>query len=122
MKAWLLITFALISVLASMYKRAKRVQEVGDTDVSDESQVEPTFFSADEETSMEEQPYYSSEAVTGEGMQTHRQTEVMNVQPTVLETPKCGLAFDLREAVICQTLLENKYNPEINKINNLYTC
>ena len=111
---WLILLIA-FGVLPSLLAGAKKAAKALDTDASDEQTGEGNeddgFFSFDEveeeETVAQQPSYFTYEAPD---------VEVPPVQPAakataapVVEEQPVTPAFDLRQAVIYQTLLNNKY-------------
>lgn len=111
MKYLLLILFVAISFVPSMLARAKR-RAVEATAVDDEPSYDgqdDSFFDFDEpEVETEKQPSY----FTYEASEVETKTAEPIVQAAVPVEEPVRPTFDLRQAVIYQTLLTNNYiNP-----------
>lgn len=116
MKILLIILFVATSIMWSLYKRFQR------TVVETESERESDEQTYDEQIPAEEvenisSPYFSYEyEVPAEKpvVKEHKpQPVAVNVQPAVANEKNNG--FDLRQAVIYQTVLSNPYIDEINQ-------
>ena len=112
---WLIVFVALtfIPSLAASKKRAQAAAAVNDD--SDREDMEDSFFNFDEveaeEAAPAPEPYFTYEAP---------QAEVEHVAPvsTVVATEEPATpAFDLRSAIIYQTVLSNKYISLENQYN-----
>ena len=120
MKYALTILFVMGSIMIALYSKFKRVlaeQEGWQDEQSSERPDEETndFFSFEDEGEkvvVEQPSYFTYEAPDAE--QTQLRPSKANVQPAIMEeTPQTG--FDLRQAVIYQTILNNNYIREINQ-------
>ena len=116
MKTLLFILAVLFGVMPMLYARFKRiVAESGDTQYSDEPEdydggmAEDSFFNFGEtevEESPVQQPYFTYETPGADFATTVSKREA----PAAMEEPAATPQFDLRQAVIYQTLLNNRYN------------
>lgn len=112
------IILILLFLGISMYSKAKKTfaeQSVPMDDSADEVQGKEDVFYAEEEDSLQqENSYFTYEAETVEpSVYETRRTNPQPVMATAVEeTPR--QQFDLRQAVISQVILSNKY---INGIN-----
>ena len=122
MKFALTILFVMGSIMIALYSKFKRVlaeQEGWQDEQSSERHDEETndFFSFEDEGEkvvVEQPSYFTYEAPDAE--QAQPRPFKANVQPAfVEENPQTG--FDLRQAVIYQTILNNNYIREINQQN-----
>jgi hypothetical protein len=116
MKTILIILFVAISLMGSLYKRFKRLT----VETENESmEHEQTFDEADDkvdEPSMQSASYFSYEYdIPAEKpvMKEKKPQPVVNEQPVAVF--ERNNVFDLRQAVIYQTVLCNPYIDEINQ-------
>ena len=120
---WIILVMAgFVLPLFARFKRtmAEATDSVGDTaHMEDDENKDDGFFDFDnvenEEAVAEPQPYFTYETLEADvaPKTAHKQAPV---RPTSVqqEAPVNEPAFDLRQAVIYQTLLNNKY---INAVN-----
>lgn len=105
------IILLLLFVGISMYSKVRKTiaeQSVPMDDFADEVQEEEGGFFMEEEASLEENPYFTYEAETVEVPENKTpkakpQSVVVTVEEPVRQQ------FDLRQAVISQVILTNKY-------------
>ena len=131
MKTFWLITIIVLWVGLKAYRKGMRTTAAHPED-SAEGPQQPTsyprpsyesLFEEDEEE-QEEQPmevpsYFSYETLEEEDKEQHPAAAAREAQPqrpvvVAEEEPAETPAFDLRQAVIYQTILHNKYNPEMS--------
>lgn len=122
MKFALTILFVMGSIMIALYSKFKRVlaEQEGWQDAQSEKRPDEDtndFFSFEDEGEkvvVEQPSYFTYEAPVAE--QAQPRPFKANKQPVfVEETAQMG--FDLRQAVIYQTILNNNYIREINQQN-----
>ena len=115
---WIILVMAgFVLPLFARFKRtmAETADSVGDTaHMEDDKDNDDGFFDFDnvesEEAVAEPQPYFTYEAPEVDvAPKTVRKPAPARPTPVQQETPVYEPAFDLRQAVIYQTLLNNKY-------------
>ena len=114
------ILLLMLVVGISMYSKFKKAiaeQSVLVDDSAGEMQEDDDLFSEEEPVSMEENPYFTYEAESVETPVCSRPR--VKPQPVVVAAAEENVRpqFDLRQAVIGQMILSNKYINEINQIN-----
>ena len=118
MKVTLIMLLVAGSFLWSLYRRFKRtLAETVDVDTGDEQ----TFDEQDavyEETATPSAPYFSYEydmPADTKNMASPKPQPATAAKPQPVVSAERPLAFDLRQAVIYQTLLNNPYLEERNQ-------
>ena len=110
MKFTWLIVFLVLSIVPSLIARFKRQSAATDISSDDDGQEDDSFFGFEEPEAEQEPvrqtPYFTYEASKAE---VKHSEPVATVAAAFAEEP-ARPAFDLRQAVIYQTLLTNNYN------------
>lgn len=130
MKTFLIILITIAYIGWKAYKGVRKNFTVDTDDTVNEPQADtprPAFESLFDEEETNNTPYSFEEEEKAAGYYTYESTEEINpstaqdLQPSpvsmvseVEETQPEMPAFDLRQAVIYQTILNNKYNPEVS--------
>ncbi len=118
MKFTLIMLFVALSFVGSLYKRFKRtIAETADADRQDDMQFdeqEPVF----EQESTQENPYFSYEyeqptSPSPAPVQVKKQR--VAAAPLFVTASEQPSDFDLRQAVVFQTILNNPYIDELNQ-------
>jgi hypothetical protein len=104
---WLIVFLAFSFIPSLMARKKNAAASAAYGDDSDSEETEDNFFNFDEveaeEAAPAPEPYFTYEAP---------QAEVDHVAPvaaTIVEEPATTPAFDLRQAIVFQTILTNKY-------------
>ena len=128
MKTFWLITILILWMGFKAYRKGVRRTAAHPEDSAEGTQQpiaypRPSFeslFEEDDEEKDEEAPsYFSYETLEEEERQQQPVAAVRETRPqepvvAAVEEPVETPAFDLRQAVIYQTILNNKYNPEMS--------
>lgn len=116
MKTILIILFVAISLMGSLYKRFKRLTAEAENESMESEQTYDEVDDTVDEPSMQSAPYFSYEFDIPAEKPVERAKKpqpVANVQPVA--AVERNNIFDLRQAVIYQTVLCNPYIDEINQ-------
>ncbi len=99
----------------SRYARAIVVQSVPEDDSADDVLEQKDSSSEEEEIPMEDNPYFTYESDTADmSVNETREEKPQSFFVTAVEEP-VRPQFDLRQAVVSQVILTNKYIDEINQ-------
>ena len=113
----LLMLFVGISMYSKYNKKIAEQSVLGDDSADDVQEDDAEFFSDEEPSFEEENPYFTYESETVETPVREAPKPKPQPQPVAVaavEEP-ARPQFDLRQAVISQVILSNKYINEINQ-------
>lgn len=123
MKAVLIILLVIGSFVLSLYKRFKRTLDETSDNAEADDQYYETTGDDEEDVDVVSNPYFSYEYESSKPPVSPWTSKSANFEPDFvanaqpMELQSKAPAFDLRQAVIYHTVLNNQYVDEINQIN-----